>query len=251
MPERIAKGNGKMPAVSRRGVFGLAFVGALGLTLPETAFASESALTLPQTPMKFRRRLERSLRDGERIVIEREWLLTFTRQGRGISVVGEQSAVWVDVPPKLARLADLERERSTAGMWPILLSQEGQIVAAGEGTAHDDLERALSIAKDMISQRSASGEMRASRMEDLALFEKAGSELMVRMPNDLFFPAAQPLHLVRSMDLPGGLTGEYEIIYTSRQSRSGQWLDRAQREVVTRIDSSEKRSREEWMMAPA
>ena len=71
------------------------------------------------------------------------------------------------------------------------------------------------------------------------------------MPPDLFYPSTAPLKTVQAVDLPEGLTGEFELTYESQRAQDGEWMERAEREVVTRVGDSERRSSEVWAMATA
>lgn len=224
---------------------------AAGLALPAGIARATGPIALPQGPMIFRKRIERSLRDGERLIVTRSWKVEFARSGQGISIIGEQIAAAVDAPPMLARLAQIEESRSTDAMWPVLLAESGQIMAAGQGTTENDLDRAIAVASDMIARRPLPTSQREAQLRSLSNFDKAGTELTQTMPADLFYPSARPVHLVRSLDLPGGMTGEYEVTYTSRACADSGWLERAERQVVTRINDSEKRASEEWVLQPA
>ena len=56
------------------------------------------------------------------------------------------------------------------------------------------------------------------------------------------------MRLVRPVDLPDGLTGEFEVNYASNAVPGKGWLDHAAREVITRLEGTEMRMREEWQM---
>ena len=46
------------------------------------------------------------------------------------------------------------------------------------------------------------------------------------------------------------MTGEFEITYEATPVAEGGWLERAERQVVTRVGGSERRARETWTLAP-
>ncbi len=85
-------------------------------------------------------------------------------------------------------------------------------------------------------------------MQYLAELQQASSSLLTRLPDDLFFPRLGPMRSVRAVDLPGGLTGEFEVTYDAVSAQEGEWLADAEREVITRIAGSEQRAREVWTM---
>lgn len=240
-----------MRRISRRRTLAMALGAMAGAGLPGGSVLATTGLPIPPGAMTFRRRLERSLRGDAVLVVERSWVIEFTRQGLGISVRGTQVTVAVDAPPSLARLVEIEESRSTSEMWPILLSETGEIVAAGDAVGERDVGRALEAARNMIANAQIVPREREMRLSVLEQFGQAGDSISAQMPADLFYPSTKPLHMVRAIDLPDGMTGEFEVTYTSRSAPESGWLDRAERQVVTRVGDSEKRTREEWVMHPS
>ena len=239
-----------MMASTRRGA--LTAVLGFGISasfLPARVLAS-GPLALPDGPLRFTRKLTRSLSGGAELRVERSWRVTMGAQGRGYTVLGEQIAVSVDGPSSLAELAALEEARSTDGMWPILLSGSGLVVGAGRAIRDDDIARAATTARAIIERRVPAGSQREARMRYLADLLNAGAPLLEAIPHDLFFPTAQPLRAVRAVDLPGGLSGEFEVSYTAVAVPGMGWLDHATRQVTTRLEGSEQTAREEWHLRP-
>lgn len=235
-----------MSGISRRALSLGAVGAAIATTLPISA---ANRIVLPQGVMRLTRRIERDLGDGAKIVVERCWDLQFAGQGMGAIISGKQSMVSVDAPPALAGLADIERSRSTDAMFPILLSQSGAIVAAGVSILEQDVAEALREAERMIGQSGVAGEARGEMMGSLALLHRNAGRILDRLPPDLFFPISPPLRTVQPVALANGLQGEFEVAYEAERSAGSGWLARAQRSVVTRIGSSERRSLELWSMA--
>lgn len=237
-----------MDAATRRSavrtLFGLGIAGALA---PRAALAQTPA-DLPGGPLRLTRRIERSLRDGGHVAVERTWEVEFAHQGQGIAVRGKQVRVAVDAPPALAPLAGIEEARSTADMWPILLTGSGLIIAAGNGARADDISRAVRVASDMISARPVPAAQAQREIQYLAHLTKAGATLLDRLPDDLFFPAAGPMHTVRQVDLPGGLVGEFELSYEATTAVGRRWLASARRQVVTRLAGTWQSAREDWSL---
>ena len=222
---------------------------AIGLgAIPSRTLAAAS-VDVPIGSMLLSRQLERSLRDGADVTVRRSWQVEFSPQGRGFMVRGRQVAVEVSAPENLARLAQIEEERSTADMWPLLLSADGRLMGAGDAVREADLSAALREAESMIAARDINAGKRATQVQLLEAMTRAGSSLLEALPEDLFFPDSTQLHAVRDVQLPGGLKGEFELRYNAVPvSRSG-WLDHARREVVTRIEETEQRASEEWRLA--
>lgn len=199
--------------------------------------------------MRLTRRLERGLKDGASIVVTRGWQVDFARQGRGASITGRQISVTVDAPEKLAPLARIEEARSTDDMWPILLSETGRIVAAGEYTREEDFAAAVNAAEAMIAQRPSSEETKAQQRQYLAQLHRSGGSLLDNLPADLFFPESEQRETRRPVDLPGGLKGEFVMSFSAKRAENRQWLAEAERSIVTRIGEDERRSSDQWTLA--
>jgi len=239
-----------MRASTRRGAMG-AFLGlgicaSVGL-FPAVARANGS-VAIPTSPMLLSRRIERSLKDGASLSVDRSWRVNFASRPQGISISGEQIEASVSAPETLAPLAAIEEGRSTDEMWPIMLSADGRIVRSGMSTREDDLAAAIEQAQQMISSRAIPASEQEAQMQYIAELAKAGSSLLARLPDDLFFPRLGPVRSVREVELPGGLTGEFEVSYSAVAASSGNWLARAEREVITRLGGSEQRAHEVWNM---
>jgi len=236
--------------ITRRRVLSGFMVGAFAgpATHSPPLFAAQT-LDIPPTPMRLVRRLERGMRGGATITVERTWKLAFSTQPGAISISGEQIAATVDAPEALAPLAELERSRSTAGMFPILLNSNGFITKVGPYTKAADLAEAVKRAEAEITKRTIPAAAKAQQMQYLAQLQRAAGSFLKQLPRDLFFPAAQPSRAVREVSLPNGLVGEFEVIYEARRAQDHSWLGSAVRRVVTRIGETERQSREVWSMS--
>lgn len=222
---------------------------SLGLGSGVKGALAQSGLAIPGGPMHLSRRLERGLGDGARIVVDRSWQVEFARHGRGIAIRGEQISAKVDAPAKLAAIAEIEETRSTADMWPILLSEEGLIVATGDYTRKEDVAAAVRSARSILADREQGAEALALHETYLAQLQKAGQTLLDQLPPDLFYPAGDARQTVEPVALPGGVTGEFALFYSSEKSLAGGWLAKASRKIVTRIGDDKRTSVDEWMMA--
>lgn len=216
--------------------------------VPFESVLALSSVPLPTRPMLLKRRVERDLRDGARLVVTREWQAVFTPQGRGISVTGEQTSVSVEAPALLAPLAEIEESRSTDGMFPIMLDQTGMIMATGDAIEQQDLNAAISKARSMIRATSSDTASQSRRLAFLSQLQQAGSDVLEQMPKDLFFPAGNPVKNLRPLELPGGMTGEFEFSYIAEAAPDAPWLAQAERQIVTRIGKDERRSKELWTL---
>jgi len=224
-------------------IAGLSLVGLSGLA------RAEEVLRFPQAPMRLVRRLVRQLHDGAQIVVEREWLVSFSEHAEGIAVHGRQLRADVEAPPRIASIAEVERGRSTDHIFPILLDRLGMIVAAGTSETREDVDAAMKAAEEIIAQAAISGAEAAQHRRLLAQLQQAGSSMLDQMPRDLFFPRHLALNETRALALPDGTAGEFELAYAARTTPDAAWLDRAERRVTTRLAGSERYSSETWSLA--
>lgn len=222
-----------------------------GFALPAMLRAAGTPLRLPAGPMQLERVLVRELGGGAAITVRRAWAVSFERQARGIIISGTQVSASVDAPPSLAELARLEERRETQAMFPVMLSEAGLMLAAGSGPAPaGDMAAALRAAEQMIAKRPQSEERRENLRRYLAEIHRAGSGEFDSLPADLFYPAGTPLRRVEAVALPGGLAGEFELVWDARAVPGEGWLATAERLVITRIEGLERRSREGWTLTP-
>ncbi len=246
----IDSGGTEMNRLARRSAMA-SFLGVCAaITVPSTVRAlARPPLSIPTRPMRLTRIIERELRDGERLVVSREWQVVFSRQGRGLSINGEQIGAQVEAPAKLEPLAEIERTRSTEGMFPIMLDSSGMIMAAGDAIEQDDLDAAIRNAQSLILQTSVNANKRAERLAFLGQLQNAGGNVLQQMPRDLFFPRGEPVRTLRPLDLPGGATGEFEFTYIAQPAQDAAWLAQAERRIITRIGDDERQSAEVWTLA--
>lgn len=238
-----------MTPISRRVFSGLAlgFAGCAGIVGLGSMASAAGKLRLPAGARRLSRVLERTLHDGSMVTVSRVWEVAFAEQGRGVRVSGVQMQAKVDAPASLAALARIEQERSTAQMWPILLSEDGRIVAAGDSKSAADINAALEEAERMIARRPAPGNGQDAQMEYLRTVAEAGGSLLEEMPADLFFPIGTNTRVERELNLPGGIFGSFVATYEASASPAG-WLDSARREVSTSIEGSVQSVVETWRL---
>lgn len=236
--------------LSRRkalGFAGCAIAGGLGLS---SSALMAATVAVPEGAMKLMRKLSRGLRDGKAITVTRSWRVEFTLQSRGIAVSGKQISVEVEAPPALAQLSEIERTRSTASLFPILLSPDGRIMAAGEITSRDSLDRAITVAERLLDKRDMGSETANNANLFFASLQQAGSSMLDEMPGDLFFPSTQPASNTRNVPLPDGTIGTIELSWQASVQSGTALLASARREVTTRLGESALQSSEEWRLGP-
>ena len=212
------------------------------------ARAAAESVPLPGSDCLLSRKLVRGLRDGNAITVARNWRITFTRQSRGIAISGEQVSVTVEAPEKLAPITKIEKERSTAGLFPILLEPGGMIVAAGKNTTQSSFKAAVSAAEAMLAKLGGGKDAATTHARYLAELQLAGTSLLDVMPGDLFYPSTKSIRDVRRIALPDGGSGEFEVSWEAKAKPGSGLLETARREVITRIAASERRSSEEWAL---
>ncbi|MFZ9394639.1 MAG: hypothetical protein ACO25F_01090 [Erythrobacter sp.] len=241
-----------MESWSRRCVLGsIAALAAGGLGVSPGMALGRDGLRLPQAPMRLIRRLVRELNDGNRIVVEREWLVAFAQDADGALISGRQLRADVEAPARVAAIADIERQRVTDGKFPIRLNASGLIIATGNATSEQDVAAAVRAAQEIIARQAASASEAARANQFLAQLQRAGSTMLDSMPRDLFFPNARTSHELRPVNLPDGSTGEFELTYHAAPAEGAAWLAQAERRVTTRLAGSERHSSETWRMIAA
>ncbi|MEQ5788104.1 hypothetical protein J3454_09385 [Erythrobacter sp. NFXS35] len=230
------------------GLIGASMAGSLGPFVRPLA-ATDGALALPEGTMLLVREMVRELSGEATITVRRGWEVGFARQARGIVVSGTQVSATVEAPPHLGELARIEERRDTGAMFPILLAETGLIVSHGSAsTAPADLSAALRTAEGVIARLTRSGARRDSLLRYLAEVHRAGASQFDTLPTDLFFPLAAPIRQVETVPLPEGLTGEITLLWEARAAPNARWLAEGERQIVTRIDGTERRSRERWSL---
>ena len=239
-----------MSQLSRRSMLGGAIaLSACGLSGPLSAKDSgEPQIKLPEGAMILSRRIERPLSDGAMIVVTRSWEVRFTPSGQGITVAGHQIEAEVEAPAKLAPLAELERERRTDGMFPITLSADGTVLAAGTPDNREHLQKVLDRATEMIERSRRSKPEKEALISYLPALQAAGGTMMDALPPELFFPSAGEQREIRKFNLPGGLVGEIEMLSTAQPAPGEHWLERIERRIVTRVSGTSQESHELWTM---
>ena len=230
----------------RNVVFGALAFGALGCG-PAAAIGH---LPLPTGTMALTRRIERGLSDGASIIVERTWNILFSRQGSGASITGQQSRSKVYAPPPLARLAQIEESRSTEAMFPILLNENGILAAAGHYILEQDLSRAVQEAERAVRARKLAPDKMEEQLGYLGILQRSAGKLIEMLPGDLFYPTMLHGQTIEPVTLGEGQKGEFELTFEASRAPGKPWLARCERSIITRLGTSEQRSREVWTMDP-
>ncbi len=195
------------------------------------------------------RTIERSLKDSKRLIVSRSWSVSFEASGQGTVIRGSQRSVDVDAPARLAPLARIERGRSTDGMFPILLSDEGLIVAAGESHSATDMRKALSTAKDLLGTDSMTKSEERNVEATLRQIGQASNRLIETLPADLFFPRQPVVETRRPLALSNGTSGEFVMRYETTRNPATGLMVRAERVITTVLGGEKRASRELWTLS--
>ncbi|HAU22873.1 MAG TPA: hypothetical protein DCS24_09845 [Erythrobacter sp.] len=205
-------------------------------------------LDIPSGSMMLGRKLERDLPGGAKIVVDRKWSVEFWRLANGIEVSGSQVSARVRAPEKLRELVLIEERRPTDGMFPIALSPSGLISRIGEVEDPDSMQAAVREAEEVIASLPHDEDEKADMRQAVARLSAASNSIIEVMPPELFFPNNTRFEDSRQMPLPDGSFGEFKVIYSANRSTDDPRLERAEREVLTRIGQDSQRSREVWTM---
>ncbi|WP_374407302.1 hypothetical protein [Pelagerythrobacter sp.] len=207
--------------------------------------ASTRRFVAPAGAMKLTRVLERDLGDGNAVVVSRSWRVRFVAQPLGYTVEGEQIAVEVAVPPRLEKLAEVERNNPQAGLFPIRLDRAGFIVADPPAEL-PPIPGLTEAAREHVADRSAA--KRAEAMRYVLAVQQAGAAMVSRWPHDLFFPAAPPRSEERSLPISGTADGSLTVSFDGALDPSGERLASARRRIVTRVGDTVRTSLETWRL---
>jgi hypothetical protein len=153
---------------------------------PET---SSRPFIPPESPQILTRTLWRSLGDGKQIVVRRRYAVRFTRQDDGFLLDGRLIDAAVEAPPVLAAMAELERNRSDEGLFPLVLDATGRIREDASSLLESQAlrEGARLRAQGLLAAKPLS----AAQQQESGLFLKAlaAQGAPTSWPADLFNPA--------------------------------------------------------------
>ena len=220
--------------------------------LAQTAPPAEVlAFQPPATPLVLSRTVWRSLRDGQEIMVRRRYEVRFSPYNGGYRLDGRLIDTAVAAPPPLALLAEIERTRPDAGIFPLhldghgrIISQQGRIAAGDSHRDAGDRARTILARSTMDSQARQQSEQLAQSILDSAL---GGSS----WPSDLFSPDARSRQERRVLALGGGQQGEIEVSVDVGTPGKDGLPHSVERRVATRIEGSSRFSREVWTLAPS
>lgn len=215
------------------------------------AQAPHAQFSPPSVPMVLSRTVVRELSGGQQVVVQRRYRVQFLPDGDGFLLTGTPIDVSVEVPPILARLGDMERQRSELGPFPMLLDRHGLINSTDAGKGANMLAR-----KD--SQQAAQGVINAATMP--ASRKHEGEQLLGQLaidprtspwPADLFVASNGERRQHRTVALPDGSQGEIDVLLKVGQLLSCGLPASFERVITTQLAGTRRISREMWSLEPA
>ena len=243
-----------MGLTDRRTLLRLAAGGVLARALTGRALAHTPGATPfepPAGPLRYTRRLVRSLRGGHEMIVARSFAVRFVAQASGrYEVHGEQLAVEVSAPERMAPFAELERERIETGLFPLQLDARGRISGGPPLHSSQLLDRAVAEARRLLSERAATAAEEAEIGTFVQLVHQVGIALGARLPDDLFAPTVHRRVDQRTIELPGREGGLVEVVFTAEADPRTGLMYTARREIVTAIEGERRTTAEHWSLAP-
>ena len=228
------------------GLGALTVPGLVGAETPPPHSAAATPFVAPSQSYILTRELRRSLFDGKEVMVRRSYRIHFRPEEGGYVVEGVMIDVTIDVPPKLAMLADVERKRSQTGLFPMHLDANGRLQDSASPTDQAASERALTISNEMIDGVHLDENARA----DIRHFTRdvlAGTS-EEHWPADLFHPACGLRSDTSNFDTPGGGGGSITVSIDAGCDRQG-LLKSFERMVTTNAGGDKRMTRELWTLA--
>ncbi|MBX7513976.1 hypothetical protein K3179_05360 [Qipengyuania sp. GH38] len=215
------------------------------LTGTRAIAATRAAVSFPQDPIRLRRTLVRSLKDGATIDVIREWSCQFEKLGAGARMHGRQVAVEVAAPPALKAMAAIEEARNASGFLPLELDRTGLIVEWSHETG-SGVDEAVRRAIDMFDKSVGKAGDKQTTSEFVVSVGRMAAELVSQIPRDLLFPTPGRKVEARPVELADGMTGSYEVMIGAEVHDETGLLRSFERSVTTRVGDSARLSSEVW-----
>lgn len=225
--------------------------GAAVLAMPAEAATPGPAFAPPSdSPLILSRTVVRELRDGAAIVATRRYRVTFHPVVEGWKVEGALIASEIEVPPALAAIAALERDRPDDGLFPLHLDHAGRIVSepSAAGLGREAVAGALGAAKHLAGAREAAAPGGFLTQLGAAAASPGGG--LTRWPAALFLPNGLSGTSEQSFRLPDGSEGKVQVSLDSEAAPALATMGRARRTVVTLAAGIRRVAREEWTLGP-
>lgn len=224
-------------------ILSTAVVASMG---PVWAQPASAAFAPPTTPVILTRSVQRPLAGGGEISVTRRYEIRFSWEKDCYRVDGRLLDVRVDAPPQLSRLAELERERSDPGLFPVFLDVQGMIRPSGKGEAARNPSAALSGAQSVLADTALPTSLRRELAGPLGSVAEAGANSV--WPPFLFNPGTAQRSTSRDIALPDGSSGRVDITVRADQRAPGQLPQRVERTITTQLSQTRRISHEVWTL---
>jgi hypothetical protein len=217
---------------------------------PQDAIAAESgsfAEALVKSGFLLSRAVVQVMPDGREIAVTRTYRLRLSPLENGWLIEGESVDVQVDAPPRLAALADLERQRDDSGTFPMRLTRDGMlapldIVRPTDGATAAAAGEAVAT---RIRESAGNDERKDAAIATARTLVGAGQGVRVAWPADLFRPTAT--QRIESREVGGGTV---TIALNARSDPQTGLMRSFERRVTTRLGQSERVVTERWQLRP-
>lgn len=241
-----------MKSIARRAV--LRALGVVTFVPPwfSPAIAAERACRFvpPSHTMRYRRRLERSLSDGEAVIVTRDFAIRFLPNARGYLVTGEQLGVSVSAPEQLAQFARIEEERIETGLFPLRLDANGKITGKHGESNGQWLDDAVDEARAHLAAHPLPEADRQELNRFISAIHNRATLVISQLPGDLFAPEQNEWAMTRELPLSEGLSGTVSTSFSAQLDASNCIMQQAERLVVTEIAGQQRRASESWSLTP-
>jgi hypothetical protein len=229
-----------------------AWLVGIAAILPTAAIAAEAppaAATFapPSTPMLLTRTLRQVLGDGKEVRTRRSYRITFVREETGFRIDGTLAEVAVEAPAGLEALAELERRRPDAGLFPMHLDAQGMIRTKPEPPASAVERQAIELAAAQVGGMKLPAAEKTEARGFIAQFRTRPSR--TPWPQDLFHPVPGRRREQRLIPLPNGLRGEVSTDIDASADSSG-LVSAFTRKVTTDLDGDKRVVFEDWRLGP-
>lgn len=222
---------------------------ALAAAAPDGSSAETGAFVAPAGPTHLTRAVSRVLPDGKQVTSSRTYALRFVRDGAGYRVEGELVESVCDAPGALRALAEIERKRSDAGLFPLRLDAAGRIVGSG-ATGDAERRRAAAAVNARLSAATMAPDDKAQASGFVAQLVARGGGLAA-WPSDLFVAPHGERSVVQRLPLPGGGEGTVTVSTKADGKRASGVPATLERTVTTDLGGDRRIVRELWTVAPA
>lgn len=219
-----------------------------GMIGAASAIAHTVRFIPPEQPLILSRTLLRPISGDAEIRTKRTYEIQFTRSPSGYVIEGKLISAEIEAPARFEALAQIERSRPDANLFPIALDQWGQILPAEPHADEASVRAASQLASSLVPARLAPQEAQAAQA---FIGTISANPVLTAWPADLFRPKPGKQNVVRTTSLPDGKLGQVVIeIEAAADSHTG-LLSQLTRHVTTDIAGSQRSTIETWTLAAA